>query len=269
MSMGLVELNISRNGITSRLGTGGIDISGVLYDLVTWGVEALKVNNENKIFQRLENDEINIDENYIQILGKLHEIADNFEVDEIKMYISNDEGSLIAYYGSEVTTKLPPESVDFTLVQAPADGIVDIRLYASISEYGNYIIIQHEDGRFSVLAHLEKATVENRSHVRQGDAIAIAGGTGTIPNMDPHVHWSVFEGVSSVHSMTDNTGIFLGPGWLVNIEKAINPLPLVNSGAYIHPSQGFITSPFGARPNMAPPRNFHEGIDYSLWRGRE
>ena len=158
---------------------------------------------------------------------------------------------------------------DLKEVRAPANGtIFAIRFYANISEYGNYLVIQHNDGRFSIFAHLESIKVEERATVRQGDVIAIAGCTGTLPNMAAHLHWSVFENVNVLHTNTGNNGIFLGNNWIVNTARTVDPEILVNAGTFIHPSQGEITDPYGAR-EMPPPRNFHEGIDYSIRRRRE
>jgi murein DD-endopeptidase MepM/ murein hydrolase activator NlpD len=154
-------------------------------------------------------------------------------------------------------------------VQAPANGTVfAIRYFANVSEYGNYLVIQHNDGRFSVFAHLESIKVEERARVRQGDVIAIAGGTGTLPNMAAHLHWSVFEGVNVLQANTGDNGIFLGRNWVVNTARTVDPQTLVDARNYIHPSRGEITDPYGTR-DMPPPRNFHEGIDYSIRRRRE
>ena len=41
LNVGLFELNISRHGLSSRFGTGGIDVSRALYDIGRWGVSEI------------------------------------------------------------------------------------------------------------------------------------------------------------------------------------------------------------------------------------
>ena len=41
LNVGLFELNISRHGLNSRFGTGGIDVSRALYDIGRWGVSEI------------------------------------------------------------------------------------------------------------------------------------------------------------------------------------------------------------------------------------
>ena len=41
LNVGLFELNISRHGLNSRFGTGGIDVSRALYDIGNWGVSEI------------------------------------------------------------------------------------------------------------------------------------------------------------------------------------------------------------------------------------
>jgi len=45
MSMGLFELQITGNGLNGRIGTGGIDVSGFLFDAASLGWEALRDRN--------------------------------------------------------------------------------------------------------------------------------------------------------------------------------------------------------------------------------
>ena len=159
---------------------------------------------------------------------------------------------------------------EFGEVVTPADGtIYRIRYWDGINSYGNFIIIQHDDGRFSLLGHLEGALpgVQEGQRVKQGDPIATGGSSGRGDDVPPHLHWSVFEGVDAFHSSTGDTGIFLGPGFVVNFARVVDPQILVDSGAFIHPSQGEITDSFGS--TWLSTRPFHEGIDYSLVRRRQ
>ncbi|MDR0444500.1 MAG: hypothetical protein LBH44_13965 [Treponema sp.] len=45
MGVGLFEISIGSNGVSGRLGTGGIDVSGVALDIGRWGVESFQAWN--------------------------------------------------------------------------------------------------------------------------------------------------------------------------------------------------------------------------------
>ena len=89
---------------------------------------------------------------------------------------------------------------------------VAMKEYANVSEYGNYMVLEHSDGKFSVMAHLEEfgEGIEVGDQVKQGDTIAKAGGTGTIENMAAHLHWAVFENVDKLNDQEGEMGIFSG-----------------------------------------------------------
>jgi len=55
--------------------------------------------------------------------------------------------------------------------------------------YGNYIIIEHNDGTSSVYAHLERITTTKGSPVRKGEVIGYTGSTGR--STGPHLHYEV------------------------------------------------------------------------------
>jgi len=185
-------------------------------------------------------------------------------------YVSNNPVKYVDPTGMEEETLVPA----LTDVVVPADGkIIAINEWADISEYGNNVVIEHADGKFSVMAHLE-GFAEGLSvgdSVKQGDKVATAGGTGTIEGMAPHLHWAVFDGVDSLHAPAGDKGIFLGKDWIVNMDKSVDPQTLIDSGEYIHPSDGIVTSDYGDRSKEFPnsPQNFHEGMDYSLRTRRE
>ncbi|MCL2806296.1 MAG: hypothetical protein FWD26_10195 [Treponema sp.] len=42
MKLGLFELQITRDGVSSRIGTNGIDVSGLVYSFASWGGEMLR-----------------------------------------------------------------------------------------------------------------------------------------------------------------------------------------------------------------------------------
>lgn len=55
--------------------------------------------------------------------------------------------------------------------------------------YGNFIIIEHNDGTSSVYAHLERITTTKGSPVRKGEVIGYTGSTGR--STGPHLHYEV------------------------------------------------------------------------------
>ena len=96
-------------------------------------------------------------------------------------------------------------------ILAPSDGIV-VELMANYHDgemllfglrdkrikdiRGNYIVIKHRHGEYSVLAHLMKNSilVEKGQKVKQGDIIAKCGNSGN--SSEPHLHFQVQKGVS-------------------------------------------------------------------------
>ncbi len=55
--------------------------------------------------------------------------------------------------------------------------------------YGNYIIVEHQEGSSSVYAHLEKIFVSKGSRIKKGDLIGFTGNTGRTSG--PHLHYEV------------------------------------------------------------------------------
>lgn len=61
--------------------------------------------------------------------------------------------------------------------------------------YGNYVVIDHGHGEFSLLGHLQKGsvTVKAGDRVKRGQAVAKVGSSGSSNN--PHVHFELRNGV--------------------------------------------------------------------------
>jgi len=219
----------------------------------------------NELFQELD------EEGYNYLLDKCSELANLYNLSTKNRLmgrgVDSVENNEQLNLHEPVQLSSPDVRTDFEYseVNAPADGtIYKIRYWDDINSYGNFIIIEHDDGRYSLLGHLERSLsgVKEGQRIRQGDPIATGGssGRGSVP---PHLHWSVFESVDTFHSNAGDNGIFLGPGYVVNFAKTVNPQIFVDSGTYIHPSHGRITDIYGSTI-ITTGRPYHEGIDYSL-----
>ena len=55
--------------------------------------------------------------------------------------------------------------------------------------YGNYVIVEHQEGSSSVYAHLEKIIVSKGSRIKKGELIGYTGKTGRTSG--PHLHYEV------------------------------------------------------------------------------
>jgi murein DD-endopeptidase MepM/ murein hydrolase activator NlpD len=66
-----------------------------------------------------------------------------------------------------------------TTVRAAAGGQV-IYAGSQLSDYGNLVLIQHDDGFISVYAHLSRILVQNKAEVRQNQEIGEVGQTGGV-----------------------------------------------------------------------------------------
>jgi lipoprotein NlpD len=72
-------------------------------------------------------------------------------------------------------------------VQAAASGVVIFS--APLKDYGETIIIKHEDYYATVYAHLETRTVRGDSHVKKGDRIAFIGKVSD--KEEPYLHFEI------------------------------------------------------------------------------
>jgi hypothetical protein len=98
-------------------------------------------------------------------------------------------GSRSVYNGQ---ARSPHSGTDFgakagTPVAAPAASIVALArpLYFT----GNTVVLDHGQGLYSLLAHLQEIGVKEGDQVPRGHVVGLVGGTGRVTA--PHLHWSV------------------------------------------------------------------------------
>lgn len=84
-----------------------------------------------------------------------------------------------------------------TPIIAAADGTV--MTATSHYSYGNYIVIDHNDGLRTLYAHCSSLAVGAGAQVAAGDTIAYVGSTGD--STGAHLHFEVFDGGSRVNPM--------------------------------------------------------------------
>ena len=71
-----------------------------------------------------------------------------------------------------------------------ADGGIVVTSEESYS-YGNYVMIAHGNGRYTLYAHMSQRLVKVDDVVSQGDVIGLVGSTGY--STGPHLHFEVYE----------------------------------------------------------------------------
>ncbi len=84
-----------------------------------------------------------------------------------------------------------------TAVLAADGGTVTVSTYSS--SYGNYIVINHNNGTKTLYAHMSSRYVEAGDSVSQGSTIGAVGSTGY--STGPHLHFEVFVNGSRVNPL--------------------------------------------------------------------
>ncbi len=92
-----------------------------------------------------------------------------------------------------------------TVVFPPADANINYGNGSGIngSTYGNYVIIQHTDGNYTLYGHLHAGTIMVRQgdSVERGQVIGYIGSSGR--STGPHLHFEVREGQNSYYNVVD------------------------------------------------------------------
>ena len=104
--------------------------------------------------------------------------------------------------------------------------------------YGNYVVIDHLNGEFSIFAHIKKgsALVKVGQTVKQGDALASIGAAGS--SLFPHLHYELRDGagarsVEGLPSYFSNFRRQLGARSMTVKKGAINTGDIIESLAKV------------------------------------
>lgn len=112
--------------------------------------------------------------------------------------ISKDKGILYSCYGyarGRLHTGIDIAAAVGTKVVAADGGTVDVAENIDPSGFGNTVIIKHDNGKWTLYAHLSKITVQKGKKVDQGQEIGSSGGAagaaGSGSSQGPHLHFNI------------------------------------------------------------------------------
>ena len=127
------------------------------------------------------------------------------EIRENKKDLASDfiipvEGTVICSFGEETEVGTKNEGINFaasagTEVKAAKEGVV---IYASnqLEDYGNLVLIKHDNNVVTTYAHLQKTIVTKGAHVKTGEVIGYVGSTGKVSS--PQLHFAIRKGKNLV-----------------------------------------------------------------------
>ena len=134
----------------------------------------------------------------------------NDSVDPTYRYASTANGRREPHHGVEFLNKFG------TPVHAAANGTVVFAgpdteaVYGpSINFYGNLVVLKHENGVFTLYAHLSKVDVQAGDVVHVGEKIGEVGQTGVA--IGSHLHFEVRQGNVEDYFATQNPELWLTP----------------------------------------------------------
>lgn len=107
-------------------------------------------------------------------------------------------GKVITDFAASRGTGINIDVPEGTAVRASESGTV-IYVGNAVEGYGNLILLRHDNGYVSAYAHLSQATVVKGDTVSRGDAIGLAGMTGSVNR--PQLHFELRKGATPVDPM--------------------------------------------------------------------
>lgn len=128
-------------------------------------------------------------------------------------YAADPDGQITIYTGENVADCSPHcyrghngydwSMITGTQVLAAGSGVVRVRV-DSTTGYGRRLVIDHENGYYTLYAHLNSFNVALNQRVAIGDVIAWSGNTGD--STGPHLHFGVYRGAFHQDNVTDPFG---------------------------------------------------------------
>lgn len=99
------------------------------------------------------------------------------------------------------------------VIAAKAGTVINVNSPADPAGYGNFIVINHHNGQYTLYGHIKDVAVQPGQNVAQGQQIAAVGSTGNAAGLAPQVHFQV----QTAYNNSAN----------VNINQTINPLTIL------------------------------------------
>ena len=118
-------------------------------------------------------------------------------------FIKPTEGNVISKFG-DMQDGVPNDGINIkanlgTNVKAAADGKVIYTGDKLGEEFGNVILVQHDNDLITSYAHLDKIAKKNGAKVRRGDVLGTVGKTGDVKS--PQLHFEVLKDKKPVDPM--------------------------------------------------------------------
>ena len=116
---------------------------------------------------------------------------------------SHTISSYYGYRGGSMHRGLDISAPGGTPIYAAKSGVVIVSMMgysgSGFGGYGNVVMIQHDDGTYTLYAHCQTRYVSEGDRVSQGQTIAAVGNTGDVygANGGYHLHFEIRRGISS------------------------------------------------------------------------
>jgi hypothetical protein len=137
----------------------------------------------------------------------------NVSVDRTYPYASTADGTRDPHHGVEIQGKLGTPvhaAADGTVIFAGPDREASYNPYNPYYDfYGNLVVIEHDDGLYTLYAHLSKVNVQAGDEVKAGDQIGEMGQSGAATGS--HLHFEVRWGDADDYFSAVNPELRLSP----------------------------------------------------------
>lgn len=128
----------------------------------------------------------------------------NFTITGANKYFGSGKKHSSKWYLSDGRGCAIDIGVNYKNVYAPGNGVVETVKDLGRESFGRYIIILHDNGKRSLVAHLSEFKVSEGIRVNTGDLIGVSGNTGH--STGPHLHFEL-EGIYT-YDYFKNKGLY-------------------------------------------------------------